>query len=153
MNLVVANLIPHQGAMCLLDSIDNWDARSIVCSATSHWRPDHPLKGSSGLHAVCAIEYGAQAVAAHARLLAGTDPGPHRLGFLASVRDVVMSGLRLDDLDDPLTVRAERILSQDDGHIYEVTVTAGPNPILTGRIMVMASSIATLHVSQSVRGG
>jgi predicted hotdog family 3-hydroxylacyl-ACP dehydratase len=152
MNIAVTNLIPHQGAMCLLDSIDTWDERTIMCHATSHWRPDHPLKGGSGLRALCAIEYGAQAAAAHACLLAGPDPPSHPPRFLASVRDVVMSGLRLDALDDPLTILAELILSQRGGHIYDITVAAGPNSILTGRITVMASNPATVDVSQSVRG-
>ena len=153
MSLVIADLVPHQAAMCLLDSIEHWDERTIVCRATSHRRLDHPLNVGERLYALCAIEYAAQAIAAHTSLLAGPQPQQNCPGFLASVRDVVTSLLVLNDLDDPLTVRAELILAQVNGHIYDVAVTAGQHNILTGRIMVMAGGAATPAGTPSTKLG
>lgn len=132
----IAALVPHQGTMCLLDSVEQYDEQSVVCRATSHRLPNHPLRDGSGLRALCAIEYGAQAIAAHACLLGGEGNGPSRLGVLASVRDVVISVPHLDNLSDPLIIRAELIAAQGDGRLYDVTVTAGRDCVLTGRLMV-----------------
>ncbi|HEY6084690.1 MAG TPA: hypothetical protein VIU63_04805, partial [Nitrospira sp.] len=135
-----------QGAMCLLESVAHWDERVIVCRATSHVWPNHPLRDESGLYAVCAIEYGAQAIAAHACLLAGGKDGRIGHGVLASIRNVVTGVPRLDNLEDPLTIRADLALAQADGRVYDLIVTAGSTRVLTGRVMVMASTkAATEH--------
>ena len=44
----ISRLIPHRGAMCLLDRVENWDKDHIVCRTTSHRRPDNPLRDDSG---------------------------------------------------------------------------------------------------------
>ena len=38
----IARHIPHQGSMCLLDGVEEWDAQHILCRATSHRAPDNP---------------------------------------------------------------------------------------------------------------
>lgn len=137
MPLDVAGLIPHQGAMCLLDSVEDWSQDRIVCLATSHRRSGHPLRDNRGLRALCAIEYGAQAIAAHAGLLgrsAGSRPG---IGYLAALRDVVISLESLDGIEAPLRIDAQVVLRQGNGHIYEIAVTAGARTIMTGRLSVM----------------
>ena len=48
-------LVPHQGAMCLLESVLRWDAEGIVCRAVSHLDPAHPLRAEGRLGAVCGI--------------------------------------------------------------------------------------------------
>lgn len=137
----VEGLIPHRGAMCLLDSVESWNEHTIVCRATSHRRPDHPLRCGADLYALCAIEYGSQAVAAHGSLLAGSVSAQDGR-VLASVRDVVINVAVLDDLVEPLTVRAELVLAHDHGRIYDIAVTAGSTTVLTGRIVVMAHPLA-----------
>jgi hypothetical protein len=60
--------LPHQGRMSLLDEIVAFDdthaARVRARTATR----DHPLRVRGELPAVCGIEYGAQAAAAHGAL-------------------------------------------------------------------------------------
>jgi predicted hotdog family 3-hydroxylacyl-ACP dehydratase len=123
--------------MCLLDGVEAWDAEHIVCRATSHLRPDNPLRDDSGLRALCAIEYGAQAIAAHAALLGRGHGERVREGVLASVRNVTTTMSHLDELSGALTILATLQLSHQQGRIYDVTITADGRTVLTGRLSVM----------------
>jgi predicted hotdog family 3-hydroxylacyl-ACP dehydratase len=123
--------------MCLLDCVESWSEDRIVCRATSHRRPDHPLRDRSGLRGSCAIEYGAQAIAAHAGLMGPSGDSKAPIGFLAAVRDIAVAVARLDDVEEPLTIRADVLLRRETGHMYEIAVTAGAQVILTGRLSVM----------------
>lgn len=142
MQIDVANLIPHQGAMCLLDRIEDWSEDGIVCHATSHRRPDHPLRDENGLRGSCAIEYAAQAVAAHGALLRRAPDGKAAMGFLTAIRDVTVSPARLDEIETPLTVRADLVLQREAGSIYGFTVAAGAEVIVTGRLSVIVTDAA-----------
>lgn len=133
----ISRLVPHSGTMCLLDSVEAWDADHIVCCATSHLRRDNPLRDDSGLRAVCAIEYGAQAIAAHAALLDGSQRPSATGGVLAAVRNVTTTMSHINELRGPLTILATLQLSHQQGRIYDVTVTGGGRTVLTGRLSVM----------------
>lgn len=147
--LDISRLIPHRGAMCLLDSIETWDKNHIVCRATSHRRRDNPLRDDSGLRALCGIEYGAQAVAAHAALLGGPHGPRLEAGMLASVRDVATTRSHLDDVAGALTIRANLLLTHEQGSIYDVTVTGDGRTVMTGRLSVMVS-IDNTHMALPV---
>ncbi len=135
-HLNIADLIPHHGAMCLLDTIESWDEHRICCAASSHHRLDNPLRDATGLRTVCAIEYGAQAMAAHAALLRkpGTR-GPD--GLLVAVQEIVMALSHLDGIAGALTIRAEILLINGNGSIYSVLVTGDGRTLLSGRLSVM----------------
>lgn len=137
----ISRLIPHRGAMCLLDSVENWDAGHIVCKTTTHRLLDNPLRDDSGLRAICGIEYGAQAIAAHAALLGGEQGrGPVPLsGLLASARDVTATLSHLDNLTGPLLIRATLVLTHDQGSMYDIVVKGEGRTVLTGRLSVMKS--------------
>ena len=64
----IAAHVPHQGAMSLLDEVVRWDFARLAARATGHRDAAHPLRRDGILPSVCAIEYGAQAVAAHGAL-------------------------------------------------------------------------------------
>ena len=90
-------LIPHQGAMCLLDTALRWDRTDILCRATSHLAPDNPLRREGRLGAACGIEYGLQAAALHGALRAldmGERPPPP--GWFAALRRAELCVERLD---------------------------------------------------------
>jgi predicted hotdog family 3-hydroxylacyl-ACP dehydratase len=61
----IAQLIPHQGAMSLLDRVASWNETIIIATSTTHRRMDHPLRHRERLRAVHLCEYGAQAAALH----------------------------------------------------------------------------------------
>ncbi|MFT4100813.1 MAG: 3-hydroxylacyl-ACP dehydratase, partial [Burkholderiaceae bacterium] len=60
----IAAILPHRGAMSLLDAVVAVDATRIECLSDSHRRAPHPMADADGrLGIACAIEYGAQAMA------------------------------------------------------------------------------------------
>lgn len=131
---MVADLLPHQGSMVLLDEIVDWDERTIRCVATSHARPDNPLRRNGALAAVCGVEYGAQAMAVHGALSTGGRP---RLGVLAGLRGISMAVRRLDDAGDRLTVSAALVTSEQSGAVYNFAVRAGERELVAGRATVI----------------
>ena len=75
------------------------------------------------LSAVHVIEYGAQAAAIHASLLA-THPAPaNRAGMLVSVRDCELCVERLDDLPHALQIRASREAASVEALTYSFEVS------------------------------
>jgi len=137
--LDISRLIPHRGAMCLLDSVEHWGESHIVCRTTSHRRLDNPLRDDSGLRALCSIEYGAQAIAAHGALLRGLSDPTLWSGVLASARDVTTTRSHLNDLAGPLTIRATLLVTHDQGSVYNVEITGDGRTLMTGRLSVMLS--------------
>ncbi|HKP65617.1 MAG TPA: hydroxymyristoyl-ACP dehydratase [Casimicrobiaceae bacterium] len=129
---LLANL-PHQHGMNLLDTVVAWDDSSIRAVARNHRAIDHPLRRSGELPAVCGIEYGAQAAAAHGALAARE---PNGAGLLASVRSVVMHARRLDDVRGDLDVFAERLGGNDDGVLYRFEVSSEGRLLVQGRVAV-----------------
>jgi len=130
----LAVLIPHAGAMCLLDSVQSWDDTRIACTAVSHRDPANPLRSRERLHALCGVEYAAQAMAVHGALLKGEqEPTP---GFLAAVRDLSWSVERLDQVESPLRVEAERLIGDDRSVLYAFTVSADQQTLLAGRASI-----------------
>jgi len=128
--------LPHQGSMCLLDVVTEWDAQRIRCTASSHRAADNPLRAHDRLGAACGIEYAAQAMAAHGALLAAADSAP-RAGYLASARGVDLHVARLDDLADDLEVEAERLSGDDNTILYGFRVSAAGQELLSGRATVV----------------
>ena len=144
----IARRIPHQGSMCLLDSVSTWDTEHIVCQASSHRAPDHPLRAHGRLGAACGVEYAAQAMAVHGTLVAQALAGesventPPRAGYLASVRSVTLWVERLDTISSPLTIRADRLTGDDNTILYSFTVQAGDQNLLAGRAVVVLDASA-----------
>jgi predicted hotdog family 3-hydroxylacyl-ACP dehydratase len=129
----IAALIPHAGAMCLIDMVVCWDSTSITCLASSQQDADHPLADGGRLDCVCGIEYVAQAMAIHGGLTAGRRP---KAGYLASVRDVVCHAERLD-LPGDIEVSATLLLADAAGAVYGFVLRHADATILEGRAAVV----------------
>ncbi|WP_018936823.1 hypothetical protein [Thioalkalivibrio sp. ALJ24] len=130
--------LPHAGAMSLLDEVVAHDADAIHCRARSHRDPDNPLRGAHGLHALAALEYGAQAMAVHGSLGApDSDGAPPRAGYLAAVRDLQIHARRLDTLDAPLEIHARQVMADARSSIYDLAVEAAGEPLLAARATVI----------------
>ncbi|EDT37350.1 hotdog family protein [Burkholderia ambifaria] len=142
----IAAHIPHDGAMCVLDRVEAWDAARIRCSATSHRDPHNPLRSRGRLASVCGIEYAAQAMAVHGALLGAqqeqTEQARPRAGYLASVRNVDAFVDRLDTFALPLIVDAERIGGDDHSVLYGFALRCGDRVLLSGRAAVMLDASA-----------
>jgi predicted hotdog family 3-hydroxylacyl-ACP dehydratase len=130
-------LIPHSGNMCLIDQVLEWDARSIHCRTRSHLDAAHPLRRDGRLDAVHLVEYGAQAMAIHGGLEARSRNSSVAPGMLASIRDLRLEVGRIDDLGEALEVRAQQVLINASGLLYEFSARCGPRILGGGRLTVM----------------
>jgi predicted hotdog family 3-hydroxylacyl-ACP dehydratase len=132
----IAGMIPHAGAMHLLDGVLSWDADRIRCLSRSHRDRKNPLRMDGRLSALCGIEYAAQAMAVHG-VLAGNVGRRPRMGYLASLREVSCSRTTLDDLEGDLVVAAERLMGEENRVIYSFEVGVGDIEVLRGRAAVV----------------
>lgn len=133
----IARLIPHHGSMCLLASVRHHDALSLTCTAHSHRLPTNPLLENGRLHAVCGVEYAAQAMAIHGALLAGHSNASPRGGRLAALRSLELHVERLDDVDCDLEVAVTQLMGDGNNMIYAFTVHASNRLLLSGRATVV----------------
>ena len=127
----IAARLPHAGRMVLLDSVLEWDARSIRCATRTHLDPANALREPAGLPVWAGIEYAAQAAAIHGSLLQG-NAAPRR-GFLASVRDALPFCEQLDGIEGELVVRATLAHADPAGAIYDFEILSATRVLLTGR--------------------
>ena len=132
----IAALIPHAGAMCLLDSVTRWTQDAIECRATSHLDPANPLRRNGRLGALAGIEYALQAAALHGALRGGAPQPP---GYLAALR---MTHLTTARLDDPalgmLAAHARREHGDATGLLYAIRLAAGDGvTLLEGRATII----------------
>jgi len=135
-------LIPHQGNMCLLDEVIEWDTRRIHARSWTHQREDNPLRRDDQLSAVHLCEYGAQAMAVHGGLLAREEGGQARPGMLVSLRGVELHVDHIDDLPVALDVRASVLLNSESGWQYEFRIEHAGRKLASGRAAVMLQPVA-----------
>jgi predicted hotdog family 3-hydroxylacyl-ACP dehydratase len=132
----IAKVIPHTGSMCLLDGVLECDAQRIRCISSSHRDTTNPMRSGDALLALCGIEYAAQAMAVHGAWDAKFDSKP-RAGYLAALRDVSCDTMRLDTLSDDLIIDAEKVMGDEARVIYQFSIHAGTNKIMSGRATVV----------------
>lgn len=132
--------IPHQGRMCLLDEVIDWDAGHIRCRTGTHRALDNPLRSHDRLGIACGIEYAAQAMALHGALASGGVDGAgaaSRVGLLASVRDVRLHVLRLDDIEADLLCEVTHLAGDSLTALYEFALRDRGRQLLGGRASVV----------------
>jgi predicted hotdog family 3-hydroxylacyl-ACP dehydratase len=114
--------------MCLLDRVEWLTRTEILCRARSHLDPANPLRRDGRLAAVCGIEYGLQAAAAHGTLAA---PGQTAAGWLAAVRSADLAAPWLDETAfGELAVGATLLHRDAGGFIYAFTLHAQSGELL-----------------------
>lgn len=132
----IAQLLPHQGRLCLLDRVIHWNAEHIACEADSHRAPDHPLRWKNQLGSAIGIEYAAQAMALHGALLAPPNDAP-RQGMITRVQQVQCSLDRLDELPFALQIEAHRLMGDDLVVRYRFALRHQETCLLTGEASVL----------------
>lgn len=128
----IERLVPHAGAMCLLDAVDDWEPDWIACASGAP-AAAHPLARDGHVPAIAAVEYAAQATAVHGALLQAGDRA--RAGLLATLVDVRLAASTLPAA--PLAIRAELLSRSAAGCLYRFEVRAAKRPIASGRLMVV----------------
>lgn len=140
----IARHIPHQGGMCLLEEVLEFDDKHIVCRTLSHCDPANPMRAHGRLGAACGVEYAAQAAAIHGALLAAADHGnltmTPRMGFLASIRAVEKLVDRLDDIEAALDVEAECLAGDGNQFLYGFSIRTEGRLLLAGRTAVVLNA-------------
>lgn len=134
----IAALIPHAGAMCLLDRVAAWDTQQLHARSASHLDLRHPLRGPAGLHAVHLAEYGAQAMALHGALrerAAGPRSAP-RAGRLVSLRELELSVENVP-AHGVLDVHAVCLYADPRGAQYAFRVALAGALLACGRVAVI----------------
>ncbi|NND68491.1 MAG: hypothetical protein HKN19_12965 [Halioglobus sp.] len=131
----IAQLIPHSGAMCLLERVEAYSDGEISCWAKTHTDPDNPLRNASGLPASAGVEYAAQAMALHGALC-NAGAGKPRVGYIAVLSRVVWHRARLDDLPGELRVNARRLAVNDAGSSYAFDVSCEGESVVSGQALV-----------------
>lgn len=131
----IADLLPHGPPMVLVDTILRWDEQSIHCQSQSHLQPGNPLREAGVLSVFSGVEYAAQAMAAHARLLmAAVDDARPRKGFIAVASKLAAQVDTLDSVSAPLSIEAEMLAHNADSSLYAFALSAAGQPLLTGQL-------------------
>jgi predicted hotdog family 3-hydroxylacyl-ACP dehydratase len=142
--------IPHQGRMCLLDEVLAWDAHHIRCSTGTHRALDNPLRSHDRLGIASGIEYAAQTMALHGALastaMGANAAAPSRVGLLASVRDVRLHVLRLDDIEADLLCEVTHLAGDRFRALYEFALRDKDKSLLAGRAAVVLDAGGRLRL-------
>jgi predicted hotdog family 3-hydroxylacyl-ACP dehydratase len=128
--------IPHQGSMCLLDEVIEWDSQRISCRSRRHQAADHPLRAYGRLGIACGIEYASQAMAVHGALTAPEAAAPLS-GYLVGVRAVQLEVTRLDDVHGDLICGAVRVAGDRITALYDFDLRSSMGPLMSGRATVI----------------
>ncbi|MDB5873456.1 MAG: phosphotransferase [Ramlibacter sp.] len=129
----IERLVPHAGAMCLIDAVTLWDAAHIACRCAEPG-PMHPLAREGEVPAIAAAEYAAQATALHGALV--DEAFEPRAGVLAKLIDVELQSPRFPANGGALTVRADILGRLASGCLYSFEVANSSRPIARGRLIV-----------------
>lgn len=130
-------MIPHQGAMCLWDTVTDWDDARIRLRSAGHRDPAHPLRSDGRLRAVHLCEYGAQAMAVHGGLRGDATGDAPKVGFLVALRDVRLHVARIDDLPGDLEGEAELLADSAVSQQYAFRLFHAGMLLAEGRAAVM----------------
>jgi predicted hotdog family 3-hydroxylacyl-ACP dehydratase len=138
----IAELMPHDGPMRLLDRVLSHDAGHTACAV----RPAASalFAGPDGrLPSWLAIEWIAQCAAAHGGLVGRAHGEPPRTGFLVGARKVVLHVPSFDG-DEELVVRVER--GRDASGLFDfagrVTRLGDETPLVEGRVQCFVQESA-----------
>ena len=128
-------LIPHTGAMSLLDEVLEWDAEHLLGRSRQHAQSSNPLRTDAGLRAIHLCEYGAQAAAVHGALQARACGIQGPPGLLAALREV---RLECRWVTDPaaLDIQVWRVHSDAAAALYTFRVTQHGQRLAEGRVLI-----------------
>lgn len=128
-------LLPHAGAMLMIDSVEAFDEERISCLSERHQATDNPLYRDGRLAALHGIEFAAQAAAIHGGLLSKERKAPLRV--LAAVRKANFSRPWLDELPGPLRIVSTIVMLDPKAAVYQASVTHLATELATMRLTLM----------------
>lgn len=132
----LSRLIPHTGSMCLLESVERWDALSIRCLARSHLDRANPLRSHGRLDVIAGLEYAAQTMAVHVGLLRSDASLRPAVGYLGAVRELELSAQRIDDLAGALQIDARQLFADGARFVYAFSLSSSGEDLVRGRASI-----------------
>jgi predicted hotdog family 3-hydroxylacyl-ACP dehydratase len=129
----VTELLPHAGAMVLVDEVLEAAEGRIVARVTL--RPTSPFVEDGRVNAIVAIEYMAQTIGAYAGLRARAAGGSPRIGFLLGTREM---NLEVDAfaVGDDLTIAAQHVWGDERLGSFRCEVRRGGRTLASALVNV-----------------
>jgi len=128
-------LVPHAGAMLMIDGVKAYDDRSICCESLRHQAVDNPLRRDGKLSAHHGIEFAAQAAAVHGGLINDGKKAPLRA--LAAVRKASFSRPWIHDLPGRLEIAANLVMLDQRAAVYQSSLHHEGEEIASMRLTLM----------------
>ena len=108
----VAELVPHEGNMCFLSSVESFDEASL--HAKAHIKPSNPFLLEGSVASWVGIEYMAQAIAAWAGTEALEKGEPIKVGLLVGTRKYVVNSPGFP-LHSELNIFVKSVMQAENG--------------------------------------
>jgi predicted hotdog family 3-hydroxylacyl-ACP dehydratase len=134
--LELSKFLPHGNEMCLLSSVEYWDASSITCLTSTHGDQDNPLRRQGLLGIISGLEYAAQAMGIHVGLTRNISEHNASVGYLGAVRDLQIGSPTFQQFTEDLTIEASLLLEQHMSFIYVFSMKARKAILLQGRASI-----------------
>jgi len=129
----VAELVPHEAPMCLIDEVLDAGDTHIVCGYTP--LPGAPFAQPDGIEAVVALEYMAQTIAAFAGLEGRAQGEPPKIGYLLGCRQLTLHRARLA-LGVPLRIEVRRVFGDAALGNFACVVHDAQGPVAEAQLSV-----------------
>jgi predicted exporter/predicted hotdog family 3-hydroxylacyl-ACP dehydratase len=136
----LSSLIPHQGSMCLLERVVDWNDEHISLETDTHRSGGNPLRSEGELKAIHLCEYGAQAMAVHGALRSQAQNRTAAPGMLVSLRGVTLHCSRIDTLPGSLRIEAQCLQTSASSQQYSFRVLHADELLCEGRAAVMLNA-------------
>jgi predicted hotdog family 3-hydroxylacyl-ACP dehydratase len=118
-DIEVAELLPHDGNMVLLDGVVDYDQESLVAEVVV--RDDGLFGDGKTIPAWIGIEYMAQTVAAHGGMMCHLAGKPINLGFLLGTRRYI-SNISDFTVGTRLTVKVNRFIEDQGLGVFDCQI-------------------------------
>lgn len=142
--LELSKFLPHGNEMCLLSSIERWDASSITCLTSTHRDQKNPLRQRGVLGMLSGLEYAAQAMGVHVGLTRNISEHNASVGYLGAVRDLQVHSQTFQQFAEDLTIEASLLLEQHLSFIYVFSMKAREAILLQGRASIFIQGPETI---------
>ena len=123
--------------MSMLDSVIDWSDNSITCVTSTHRHASNPLMVGANLPSLCLIEYGAQAAAVHAALVANRVDGQGKPAYIGNLKNIEWKEALVDSALPTLTITANLVASSASGAIYDIEASAEQETLLTASMTLI----------------
>ena len=148
----VTELVPHSGAMSLLDKVVSGDAENLCAEVRIHAGSVFYDAQAGGVGSWVGIEYMAQAIAAHAGYLARQAGEPVKIGFLLGARRYDAQ-VPLFGAGSVLQVHVHRALQGDNGlGAFECRIDAAGVLLAQATVTVFQPENAKQFLQESSNG-